>query len=120
MENLIERMTTLDVVKDAPDVYVPQQRSQPQKWLICPQRREEIQRLCRTDGFKHMVFAAPYILLYAVAVSLQLVVDNVWGNIALSFLIANQLYLMFILHHDCMHGTAFRNDFFNRLMGRLY
>jgi len=120
MENLVERMTKVDVVKEAPDVHVPQQRSLPQKWLVCPQRPEEIQHLCRADGFKHMFFAAPYILLYAVAVYLQFIVDNVWGNIALSFLIGNQLYLMFILHHDCMHGTAFRNDFFNRLMGRLY
>jgi beta-carotene hydroxylase len=76
--------------------------------------------LLRADGRKHLLHASPYILTYAVAMYLQFVVDNIWGNLALSLVLGNGLYLLFILHHDCMHGTAFRNDFFNRLMGRLY
>lgn len=112
--------TTLDVIKEAPDIFQPRNKPQPQKWLHCPQRSEEIKQLCQPDGVKHLLFGIPYILVYALGIYLQLTLDSIWANIALSFLLGNQLYVLFVLHHDCMHGTAFRNDFFNRLMGRLY
>lgn len=116
----VERIPGLDVVKDAPDVYQPRNKPEPQKWLHCPQRAEDIKRLCQPNGVKHLLFGMPYILVYAVAIYFQLTIDSLWANIALSFLIGHQLYVLFVLHHDCMHGTAFRNDVFNRLMGRLY
>jgi len=46
-------------------------------------------------------------------------VDRVWVNLALSAALSWGLYVMILLDHDCMHGNAFRNDFFNRLFGRL-
>ncbi|WNG36313.1 hypothetical protein F0U61_23535 [Archangium violaceum] len=115
-----QQVEKLDVVTVESDAYVPKQKPAPQKWLLCPQRKADIQALIRPNGFKHLLYASPYILLYAAAVTAQFLVDNVWINLALSAVIGNQIYLLFILHHDCMHGTAFRRDFFNRLMGRLY
>lgn len=109
----------LEIDEDA-DVFVPKNKPQPQKWLRCPQRAEDIKQLCQANGVKHMLYAAPHIALYIFGVTMQFFVDSVWAHVALSVLIGNQLYLLFILHHDCMHGTAFKNDFFNRLAGRLY
>lgn len=110
----------LDIVAEDADVFVPKNKPTPQKWLKCPQREDDIKRLCQADGFKHLLYASPHVALYLFGMGMQFVVDSVWAHLALSVLIGNQLYLLFILHHDCMHGTAFRNDFFNRLAGRLY
>lgn len=118
--NTAEHLATLDVVSEAPDIYQPQNKPQSQKWLQCPQRMEEIKRLCQPNGMKHLLFGLPHILMYAIAIYLQLEVDTLWVNVGLAFLIGNQLYVLFVLHHDCMHGSAFVNDTFNRLMGRLY
>ncbi len=115
-----ESYATLDVVNEAPDTYRPQNKPQPQKWLQCTARLEEIKRLCQPNGVKHLVFGAPHILLYALAMYVQLTVDVLWVNIAVAFVMGNQLYVLFVLHHDCMHGSAFVKDAFNRLMGRLY
>lgn len=102
------------------DAHEPRNKPKPQKWLRCPQREEEIKRLCRANGNKHLLYATPYIAIYLAAIYFQLIIDSLWLNIALSFVLGNQLYVLFVLHHDCMHGSAFRNDFFNRLVGRLY
>ncbi|AGC43221.1 fatty acid desaturase [Myxococcus stipitatus DSM 14675] len=111
---------TMDVVQDAKDASVAKKRPEPQKWLLCPQRDADIKALCRPNGVKHLLFASPFILTYAAAMYGQFALDNVWANVALSVLLGHCLYTLFVLHHDCMHGTGFRNDFFNRLMGRLY
>jgi fatty acid desaturase len=110
----------LDVVQVDDDVYVPKKKPEPQKWLLCPQRSEEIKALCRPNGAKHLLFASPYILGYLGALVAQLFVDVTWANILLSVAMGHGLYVLFVLHHDCMHASAFKNDFFNRLMGRLY
>lgn len=110
----------LDLVDEDPDVFVPRHKAKPQAWLRCPQRAQDIESLCRPDGLKHLLYASPYVGLYVLGIGLQFVVESWWAHLALSVLIGNQLYLLFILHHDCMHGTAFRNDTCNRLAGRLY
>jgi beta-carotene hydroxylase len=104
------------------DPYVHRPKHAPTKqrnWITCPQRDADIRKLCRADGGKYLFYATPYIALYFLAVYAQFLIDNVWANIAIAALIANQIYVLFILHHDCMHGSAFKNDAFNRLTGRL-
>lgn len=110
----------MHVVQLEKDAYVPKHKPKRQKRLTCPKRAAEIRALCEADGRKHLLYASPYIAVYFIAIWLQLVVDNIWVNLALSVLLANQIYVLFVLHHDCMHGTAFKNDFYNRLAGRLY
>src|ERR1700752_3392632 len=108
MEMVVEDMVT--VGKDA---VVANQRPRPQKWLSCPQRAEDIRALCKVDGAKHLLFASPYIAGYFVAIALQFAVDTLWVNLLLSAALGHLLYVLFVLHHDCMHRTAFQNDKFN-------
>lgn len=121
MTNVLDKgASALDVVQEHNDVYQPKNKPTPQKWLKCPQREDDIKKLCEPNGVKHLLYGSPYILVYFIAIYFQLTVNNLWANLALAVVIGNGLYTNFILHHDCMHGTAFKNDFFNRLMGRLY
>jgi beta-carotene hydroxylase len=115
----LEILEELNTVQVAADAYVAKAKPRPQKWLQCPQRSEDIKKLCRPNGTKFLLYASPYLLGYALCFYLQLAVDNIWVNVALSVCLGWGLYLLFVLHHDCMHGTGFRNDFFNRLFGRL-
>lgn len=115
MEMVVEDMVT--VGKDA---VVANRKPKPQKWLSCPQRAEEIKALCRVDGTRHLLFASPYIVAYFAAITLQFMTDTLWVNLLLSATLGHLLYVLFVLHHDCMHRTAFQDDRFNRLMGRLY
>jgi beta-carotene hydroxylase len=108
------------IVNVAPDAFVPSEKAKPQKWLLCRNRSEELNRLCVPDGRKHLLFASPYIAVYVAALVGVFMNDLVWVNMLLSLVIANQLYLLFILHHDCMHGSAFKRDIWNVWMGRLY
>jgi beta-carotene hydroxylase len=110
----------MDVVGEDPDVFVPRHKAKPQTWLKCPQRDADIAPLLRADGRKHLLYASPYIALYALAIGLQFVVESIWAHVALSALIANQMYVLFVLHHDCMHASAFADDRYNRIAGRLY
>ena len=121
MKFLFDRLDPMDVVKNAPDAYVPATKPKPQQWLQCPQRKDEIKALCQPNGAKHLLYGTlPHFSIYAAALCLQLVVDSHWANIGLSVLMGWQLYVLFVLHHDCMHGSAFRADFFNRVWGRIY
>jgi beta-carotene hydroxylase len=121
MQQLFDQTDSMDVVREAPDVYVPAEKPKPQKWLKCPQRADEIRALCRPDGAKHLLYGTlPHFSIYGLAIYLQLTVNAPWANLLLSVLLGWQLYVLFVLHHDCMHGSAFREDFLNRLMGRLY
>jgi fatty acid desaturase len=121
MTELTENPDKLDVVKEAGDAYVPRHAPFRQKCLKCPSRREEIKALCQANGLKHLLFGGiPHFFVYFAAIYGQIMIDNLAVNIALSVLLGWQLYALFVLHHDCMHASAFRNDFFNRLMGRLY
>jgi fatty acid desaturase len=120
LEAFLDQPKTSAEADRDPYLYEPTHPVQKQKWLLCSQRIAEIRKLCHADGVKHLLFASPYIALYLGAIVAQFYVDNVWANVALSVLIGNQIYLLFILHHDCMHGSAFKNDAYNRLAGRLY
>lgn len=121
MQQLFEQVTPMDVVQEAPDVYVPTEPPKPQKWLKCQARAKEIRALCQPDGAKHLLYGTlPHFSLYGLAIYLQLTIDILWANLLLSVLLGWQLYVLFVLHHDCMHGSAFRSDFLNRLMGRMY
>ena len=115
MEMVVEDVVTVD--KDA---FVASPRPKPQKWLLCPQRAEDIKALCRVSGARHLLFASPYILAYFGAIALQFATDRLWANLLLSAALGQLLYCLFVLHHDCMHRTAFQNDLFNRMMGRFY
>ncbi len=121
MRQLFEEATSMDVVQEEPDVYAPPQKPQPQKWLKCPQRAKDIRDLCQPDGAKHLLYGTlPHFSVYFAAIYLQLTTDTLWANLLLSVLLGWQLYALFVLHHDCMHGAAFQRDFLNRLMGRIY
>lgn len=121
MRQLSEELNPIDVVQDAPDVYTPSEKPKSQKWLKCPGRAAEIRMLCQPDGVKHVLYGTlPHFSIYGLAIYLQLATDNLWQNLLLSVLQGWELYVLFVLHHDCMHGSAFRNDFLNRLLGRIY
>ena len=113
-------MVVEDMVTVGKDAFVPSRKAKQQKWLSCPQRQKDIKALCKVSGAKHLLFASPYILAYFVAIALQLKTDALWANLLLSAFMGHLLYVWFVLHHDCMHRTAFKNDWFNRMMGRFY
>ena len=112
---------SLSLVKDAPDRIVPRSKPKPQKGLDCRQREEEIVGLCQPNATKHVLYGMmPHFAIYGLGMWYQLTVSSLIGNLAVSFVVGWQLYVLFILHHDCVHGSAFRHDFFNRLWGRIY
>jgi fatty acid desaturase len=114
------QMVVEDMVTVGKDAVVTNQKPSPQKWLSCPQRAEEIKTLCKANGAKHLLFASPFILGYLGAIALQFAIDTLWVNLLLSATLGHLLYCLFVLHHDCMHWSAFKNDRFNRLLGRFY
>ncbi|MEA2874551.1 MAG: beta-carotene hydroxylase, partial [Hyphomicrobiales bacterium] len=63
---------------------------------------------------------SPYVLAYFAAIGLQFATGRLWANLLLSATLGHLLYCLFVLHHDCMHKSAFQNDRFNRMMGRFY
>ena len=113
-------MVVEDMVTVGNDAFVPKQKPKIQKWLTCPQRADDIKALCKVNGAKHLLFASPYVVAYFVCIYLQLTVDTLWVNLLLSATIGHLLYVWFVLHHDCMHQTAFVDDRWNRMMGRFY
>jgi beta-carotene hydroxylase len=115
MEMVVEDMVTV-----GNDAFVASRKPKPQKWLSCPQRAEDVKALCKVNGARHLLFASPYILAYFVAIALQFRTDALWANLLLSAALGHLLYVLFVLHHDCMHRTAFQDDRFNRMMGRFY
>ena len=113
-------MVVEDMVTVGKDAVVANRKPKPQKWLLCPQRAEDIKALCKVRGERHLLFASPYIVAYFAAIALQLATDTLWANLLLSAVLGHLLYCLFVLHHDCMHRTAFQDDRFNRMMGRFY
>ena len=92
-----------------------------QNWLKVPKLREaEVRKMCVANGLLHILYGSPYIALYFLGIYLILITNNLWLDFFLSLLVGNQLYVLFILHHDCMHGSAFKTKWLNTLMGRLY
>src|SRR5689334_13382784 len=108
MNTLSQSSSMLDIVRDAPDASVPIIKPQPQKLLTCPQLAHEIRKFCQPSGMRHILFALPYVMVYLGGVAMQFFVNDTLLNVLLSLVIGNQLYVLFILHHDCMHGSAFR------------
>lgn len=109
------------VCPQADDVYTPKSKPPRQKWLKCNQRRAEIQELCRPNGRKHLLYGTlPHFSLYLALFTGQVLVENLLLNIVMACMMGWQLYVLFVLHHDCMHGSAFKDDYFNRLLGRIY
>lgn len=113
-------MTVEDVVRVEDDAFKPTHKPQPQKWLLCRSRAEDIKALCRADGKLHLMYAAPFVGAYFASLATQLLVDELWVNLLFSVVLGQLLYCLFVLHHDCMHGSGFKNDLFNRIMGRFY
>ena len=81
---------------------------------------EEIKRLMVPDGRKHLLFGLPYILSYFGCIALILWTNNLALEIVTALVMGNQLYLLFILHHDCVHFTACRSQRMNVVLGRFY
>jgi len=81
---------------------------------------DEMRRLMVADGRKHLLFALPYLLSYFGGMAIILLTQNLALEIATALVMGNQLYLLFILHHDCVHYTACRSRRLNVLLGRLY
>lgn len=81
---------------------------------------EEIRGLMVADGRKHLLFALPYLLSYFGCMAIILRTDRLAIEIATALLMGNQLYLLFILHHDCVHYTACRSRRWNVWLGRMY
>lgn len=81
---------------------------------------DEMRRLMIADGRKHLLFALPYLFSYFACWAVTLVTDNLAIKIGTALVMSNQLYLLFILHHDCVHFAAFRSRRLNVLLGRIY
>jgi beta-carotene hydroxylase len=81
---------------------------------------DEIRRLMVADGRKHLLFGLPYMLSYFGCMAIILLTDNLALEIVTALVMGNQLYLLFILHHDCVHFTACRSRRLNVLLGRTY
>ena len=75
----------------------------------------EIRSLMVPDGRKHLLFGLPYILSYFGCWAIILYTDNLALEIVTALVMGNQLYLIFILHHDCVHFTACRSRRLNIL-----
>jgi fatty acid desaturase len=116
----VQEMVVEDMVTVGKDAYVASKKPNLQKWLLCPQRADDIKELCKANGPRHLLFASPYIIAYFAAIYLQLTIDRLWVNLLLSATLGHLLYVWFVLHHDCMHRTAFVDDRWNRMMGRFY
>ncbi len=121
MTDNMDKSVQRKVVDEASDAIVPKNKPMKQKWLKCPGRADEIRALCVPDGRKHLLYGTlPHFAVYLGGIAIQLTVDNLAVNILVAVVLAWQLYNLFVLHHDCMHGSAFKNDVWNRLMGRIY
>jgi fatty acid desaturase len=81
---------------------------------------DEIRCLMAADGRKHLLFALPYLLSYFGCMAVILATDSLPLEILTALVMGNQLYLLFILHHDCVHYAAFRSRRLNVLLGRIY
>jgi beta-carotene hydroxylase len=81
---------------------------------------DEMRRLMVADGRKHLLFGLPYILSYFGCIAVILFTENLALEITMALLMGNQLYLLFILHHDCVHFAACRSRRLNVLLGRIY
>jgi beta-carotene hydroxylase len=81
---------------------------------------DKLRRLMVADGRKHLLFGLPYILSYFGCMAVILLSNNLVLEIATGLVMGNQLYLLFILHHDCVHFTACRSRRLNVLLGRIY
>jgi len=92
-----------------------------QKWLRAPSNREaEIRKMCVANGWLHILYGSPYVAIYFGLIALILLINNPWIDFLLALGLGNQLYVLFVLHHDCMHGSAFKSKWLNTLFGRLY
>src|SRR5215510_7005548 len=120
LKEAVMEMVVEDMVTVGKDAAVAIRKPQPQKWLNCPQRAADIKALCEVNGARHLLYASPFIAAYFGAVALQFATDALWANLLLSAVIGHLLYCLFVLHHDCMHRTAFQDDKYNRMMGRFY
>jgi fatty acid desaturase len=95
-------------------------RKYKQKWLKCESRHEEVLKMCVPNGWLHLIYALPYILSYCIFFYLLLVTQNNVINVFYSLGLGIGIYCLFVLHHDCMHGSAIKNKKINTLVGRLY
>jgi len=86
----------------------------------CGTVADEIRRLMVADGRKHILFALPYLLSYFGCGAIILLSNNLAIEIATALVMGNQLYLLFILHHDCVHYAACQSRRMNVWLGRLY
>jgi fatty acid desaturase len=80
----------------------------------------EINSLMIADGRKHLLFGLPYLLAYFGCAAIILATDNLALEIVTALVMGNQLYLLFILHHDCVHFAACRSRKLNIVLGRIY
>jgi beta-carotene hydroxylase len=81
---------------------------------------DELKRMAIADGRLHLLYGLPYLLSYFGCAALILWTQSSILKIALGLVMGNQLYLLFILHHDCVHFSACRSRQANVLLGRLY
>src|SRR5688572_9449909 len=80
----------------------------------------EINSMMIADGRKHLLFGLPYLLAYFGCAAIILATDNLALEIVTALAMGNQLYLLFILHHDCVHFAACRSRRLNIVLGRIY
>jgi len=76
--------------------------------------------MATANGWLHLLRALPYFASYFACGALILSAQATWAKIAFSLVMSNQLYLLFILHHDCVHYSACRSRITNNLLGRFY
>jgi fatty acid desaturase len=105
-------------IREAP---TPEGRNGARKRIATPPAlRDRIRALSVPDGRLHLLYGLPYIMSYFACMAFILVSEEPLWLWLCGIIMGNQLYLLFILHHDCVHFGAFRSRRLNVLMGRLY
>lgn len=82
--------------------------------------KAELRQLGVPNGWLHLLYSLPYVLSYFACAAIILWTDSLWIKCATGVLMGNQLYLLFILHHDCVHFSACKSRRVNNLLGRFY
>ncbi|HYQ02289.1 MAG TPA: fatty acid desaturase [Polyangiaceae bacterium] len=82
--------------------------------------RADLKQMELADGRLHLLYGLPYLLSYFGCAAVILLTHSLALKIATGILMGNQLYLLFILHHDCVHFSACRSRRWNVFLGRIY
>lgn len=82
--------------------------------------RSTLRQMGVPNGWLHLFYGLPYVFSYFACAALISWLDDAWMKTLVGVVMGNQLYLLFILHHDCVHFSACKSRRLNNLLGRFY